>query len=66
MPIFIPVFIVLFIVVPLILTRLAAPLIGIRTPSGWLLLFIIITALNWQMWQAPSVRPVVAQGSAQQ
>ncbi len=53
MPIFIPVFIVLFIIVPVILTRLAAPMLGVRTLSGWFLLFMVITALNWQMWQAP-------------
>lgn len=59
MPIFIPMFIVLFIVVPVVLTKLAAPMLGIRSPSGWFLLFMIITAMNWQMWQAPKDPPVV-------
>lgn len=58
MPIFIPLFIILFIVVPLVLTRLAAPLIGITTVSGWFLLFMAITALNWEMWQAKPVASV--------
>lgn len=67
MPIFIPLFIILFIAVPLVLTRLAAPLIGARTRGSWFLLFIVISVLNWQMWQAkppPPAQSVAVQGLA--
>ena len=58
MLIFIPTFIVLFIVVPWLLTKMAADLLGIRQWRPWLVLFAVIAALNWQMWQAPKPAPV--------
>lgn len=64
MLIFIPLMFVLFIVVPAILTRLAAPMLGVRTASGSLLLFFIIAGLNWYMWQAPQAPRTVVQASA--
>lgn len=54
-------FIFLFIVVPILLTKMAADMLGIRRWSPWLLLLLVITALNWQMWQAPKAPEVRAQ-----
>lgn len=54
MPIFIPVFLILFVAVPLLLTRMAGDMMGIRRwSSPWVVLLIVITALNWEMWQVP-------------
>lgn len=55
--IFIPLFIILFIVVPWLLTKMAADLIGVRSRSTWWLLFIVISAVNWELWQAPKPSP---------
>ena len=51
--IFIPVFAVLFIVIPAFLTKMAADLIGIPDLKLRLVIFLVISGLNWQMWQIP-------------
>lgn len=53
MIIFIPMFIGLFIVVPILVTWLAADLLGIRGFAIRVVLFAVIAVLNWQWWQAP-------------
>lgn len=58
MVIFIPVFLFLFVVVPVLLTWMAAPMLGIRRLPYKAILFMVIAAMNWQMWQA---KPPAAQ-----
>jgi hypothetical protein len=62
MPIFIPAFLILFVVIPYFLTKMAADLLGVRRRASWLALFMVIAALNWELWQAPRdpARPAVA------
>lgn len=55
MPIFIPAFIVLFVIVPILIERMASDLIGVRRGISRVFMFLIIAALNWEMWQAPPV-----------
>ena len=66
MIIFIPIFIFLFIVVPLLLAKMAADLLGLRSWRLKLLLLIGITVANWQMWQAPKEPQVVAAAAPRQ
>jgi len=53
MIIFVPVFLFLFVVVPALLTWMAADILHIRRRPWKLMLFALIAALNWQMWQTP-------------
>lgn len=57
MIIFIPVFLFLFVIVPALLTWMAAPMLGIRRLPYKAILFMVITALNWEVWQAPQPTP---------
>lgn len=66
MPIFVVMFIVLFIVVPYLLTKMAADLLNVRTRKAWILLFLAITALNWEMWQTPRAPSPVREVAARQ
>lgn len=66
MPIFIPVFLILFVGVPVLLTNLAADLLKARGVRNWIVIFIVIAALNWQAWQAPRPVAPVAMGVAAQ
>lgn len=59
MVIFIPLFIGIFIIAPMLVTWMIASLFGLRGFMIKLVLFMIISVLNWNHWQLPS-HPVVA------
>lgn len=64
MPIFIPVFLILFVGVPVLLTNMAVDLLRARGVRNWIVIFIVIAALNWQAWQAPRPAAPVATAAA--
>lgn len=64
MPIFIPVFLILFVGVPVLLTNMAVDLLRARGVRNWIVIFIVIAALNWQAWQTPRPAAPVATAAA--